>query len=192
MVRPGDLKYVDQNDDGVINNYDKVPFDFSNVPEITAGVNGGFSYKGFNFNMQWTGATHVDKMLEIEYRIPFTNAGKRGLLQYFYNDCWTPENQLEAKLPRASKNSMSWNSEPSTLWLRDASYLRLKTVSLSYTFQNKMWLKPLGIKSLELSLTGYNLLTFSPMDILDPESLATNNGGYPLVKNYSLGLNVNF
>ena len=142
--------------------------------------------------MQWTGATHVDKMLEIEYRIPFTNAGKRGLLQYFYNDCWTPENQLEAKLPRASKNSMSWNSEPSTLWLRDASYLRLKTVSLSYTFQNKMWLKPLGIKSLELSLTGYNLLTFSPMDILDPESLATNNGGYPLVKNYSLGLNVNF
>ena len=131
-------------------------------------------------------------MLEIEYRIPFTNAGKRGLLQYFYDDCWTPENQLGAKLPRASKNSMAWNSEPSTLWLRDASYLRLKTVALSYTFQNKKWLKPLGIKSLELSLTGYNLLTFSPLDILDPESLATNNGGYPLVKNYSLGLNVNF
>ena len=192
QVCPGDAMYADLNGDMIVDSKDKMTHGYTKNPEYIFGLISGFSYKGFNFNMQWTGATHVDKMLEIEYRIPFTNAGKRGLLQYFYNDCWTPENQLEAKLPRASKNSMSWNSEPSTLWLRDASYLRLKTVSLSYTFQNKMWLKPLGIKSLELSLTGYNLLTFSPMDILDPESLATNNGGYPLVKNYSLGLNVNF
>ncbi len=192
QVYPGDCMYADLNGDNMVDSKDKMAYGYSQKPEYVFGLNGGFSYKGFNFNMQWVGATHVDKMLEIEYRIPYTNAGKRGLLQYFYDDCWTPENQTGAKLPRAAKTSMTWNSEPSTLWLRDASYLRLKTVSLSYTFIDKKWLKPLGIQSVELSFTGYNLLTFSPMDIMDPESLSTNNGGYPLVKNYSLGLNVNF
>lgn len=192
QVYPGDCMYADLNGDNIVDSKDKMTYGYTNKPEYVFGLNGGFSYKGFNFNMQWVGATHVNKMLEIEYRIPYTNAGKRGLLQYFYDDCWTPENQTGAKIPRPSKTSMTWNSEPSTLWLRDATYFRLKTVSLSYTFMNRKCLKPLGIKSIELSLTGYNLLTFSPMDILDPESLATNSGGYPLVKNYSLGLNVNF
>lgn len=69
-------------------------------------------------------------MYDIEYRIPYTNAGKRGLLTYFYDGCWTPENQLGAVYPRPSEESESWNSEPSTLWLVDASYLRLKSLSL--------------------------------------------------------------
>lgn len=70
-----------------------------------SGLNAGFNYKGFNFSMQWSGATNVNKMLQIEYRIPFTNTGKRGLLEYFYKDCWTPENQLGAKYPRAAETS---------------------------------------------------------------------------------------
>ena len=53
-------------------------------------------------------------MYDIEYRIPYTNAGKRGLLTYFYDGCWTPENQLGAVYPRPSEESESWNSEPST------------------------------------------------------------------------------
>ena len=161
-------------------------------PEYVFGFNGGFSYKGFNFSMQWSGATHVNKMLQVEYRIPFTNAGKRGLLDYFYKQGWTEENQLGAKYPRAAETSETWNSENSTLWLKDASYIRLKTLTIGYTFTNKRFLKAIGAKSLGLSLNGYNLLTFSPLDILDPESLGNNVGAYPLVKVYSVGVNLNF
>ena len=191
-VYPGDAMYADKNGDGIVDGYDKMTAGYSERPEYTFGLNTGFKYKGFNFSMQWTGATHVNKMMEIEFRIPFTNAGKRGLLQYFYDNCWTVENQENATLPRAAETSESWNSEASTLWLRDASYLRLKTLTLGYTFTKKQFLKAIGAESLGISFTGYNLLTFSPLKEMDPESLATNNGGYPIVKTYNIGLNINF
>ena len=101
------------------------------------------------------------------------------------------ENQ-DGTLPRAAETSEVWNSEPSTLWLRDASYLRLKTVTFGYTFPGKGWLKAVGVKSLNISFSGYNLLTFTGLDFIDPESLTDRNGAYPLVKIYSLGLNLTF
>ena len=142
--------------------------------------------------MNWVGATNVSRMYDIEYRIPFTNAGKRGLLTYFYDGCWTPENQLDAVYPRASETSESWNSEDSTLWLVDASYVRLKSLNLGYTIRDNRFLKKLGINSLGLTFSGYNLLTFSPLKYLDPESDPDRFGAYPLVKTYSFGLNLNF
>lgn len=190
-VYPGDAMYADLNKDGHVDADDKMVTGFSNRPEYIFGLNGGFDYKGFSFSMQWIGATNVNRALEIDYRIPFTNAGGRGLLQYFYDDCWTPENP-NGTLPRAAETSEAWNSEMSTLWLRDASYIRLKNITLGYTFKGEKLKSKLGIQSLGLSLSGYNLLTFSPFDIMDPESVATNTGKYPLVKVYSLGLNVNF
>lgn len=191
-VYPGDAMYADLSGNGVVDGDDRMTTGFSERPEYIFGLNAGIDYKGFNFSMQWSGATNVNKMLEIEYRIPFTNAGKRGLLQYFYENSWTEENKLNATLPRAAETSEAWNSEKSTLWLRDASYIRLKTISVGYTFSNKRFLKAIGANSLGLSLNGYNLLTFSPLDILDPESLGNNTGSYPLVKIYSLGVNINF
>ena len=171
--------------------YKTVESAVSTRPEYVFGLNAGFNWKGLNFSMQWTGATHVNKMMEIEYRIPYTNAGGRGLLQYFYDDCWTPEHQT-GTLPRAAEKSEVWNSSASTLWLRNARYLRLKTLSVGYTFSNSKRLASVGIKKLGISLTGYNLLTFTPLDFIDPESLTNNNGAYPLVKVYSVGLNVTF
>ena len=191
-VYPGDAMYADLNGDNIVDGDDRMTTGYSERPEYVFGFNGGFSYKGFNFSMQWSGATHVNKMLQVEYRIPFTNAGKRGLLDYFYKQGWTEENQLGAKYPRAAETSETWNSENSTLWLKDASYIRLKTLTIGYTFTNKRFLKAIGAKSLGLSLNGYNLLTFSPLDILDPESLGNNVGAYPLVKVYSVGVNLNF
>lgn len=191
-VAPGDCMYADLNGDKVVDGNDRMTTGYAERPEYVFGLNAGFNYKGFNFSMQWSGATNVNKMLQIEYRIPFTNTGKRGLLEYFYKDCWTPENQLGAKYPRAAETSETWNSENSTLWLRDASYIRLKTISIGYTFSKKRFLKAIGANTLGLSISGYNLLTFSPLDIMDPESLGNNNGSYPLVKIYSLGININF
>lgn len=191
-VYPGDCKYADKNDDGVVDGRDKMVAGYSQTPEYVFGLNGGFSYKGFSLTMQWTGATNVSKPLGIEYRIPYTNAGGRGLLDYFYYGCWTEDNQLTAKYPRAAETSEVWNSENSTLWLQDASYLRLKSLSLGYTFKGQKWMKTIGVGALEFLFTGYNLLTFSPMKIMDPETVAGNSGSYPLIKVYSFGLNVTF
>lgn len=190
-VYPGDAMYADLNGDNKVDGNDTMITGYGMTPEYVFGLNAGFSYKGFNFTMQWTGATNVDRLMEIEYRIPYTNAGGRGLLKYFYEDCWTLDNQ-NGTLPRAAETSESWNSQSSTLWLRDASYLRLKNVSLGYTFSGNRFLKSIGISSLNLSLTGYNLLTFTPLDFADPESNPSNEGAYPLVKVYSFGLNINF
>lgn len=191
-VYPGDAKYADLNDDMIVDGNDKCVAGYSTNPEYTFGFNAGFNWKGFNFSMNWVGATNVSRMYDIEYRIPFTNAGKRGLLTYFYNECWTPENQLGAKYPRPSEESESWNSEDSTLWLVDASYLRLKSLNLGYTITKGKLLDKLGISSLGLTFSGYNLLTFSPLKYLDPESNPDRMGDYPLVKLYSLGLKLNF
>lgn len=191
-VYPGDAMYADLNNDGIVDGNDKCVAGYANRPEYTFGINAGFEWKGFSFSMQWTGAKNVNRMYDIEYRIPFTNAGTRGLLKYFYDGCWTPENQQGAIYPRPSEDSESWNSDDSTLWLADASYLRLKSVNMGYTFRNRAFLKKLGISSLGLTFSGYNLLTFSPMKYLDPESDPNRFGDYPLVKTYSFGLNLNF
>lgn len=191
-VYPGDAMYADLSGDGVIDGNDKCVTGYSERPEYIFGLNAGFNWKGLSFSMQWTGATHVDKMLDIEYRIPFTNAGKRGLLTYFYEGCWTPENQKDAIYPRPAEVSESWNSDNSTLWLMDSSYIRLKNVTLAYTLSNRNWLKKLGMQSLSFTLSGYNLLTFSSLKIIDPEGQTTRTGDYPLVKLYNLGLNINF
>jgi len=191
-VYPGDAMYADLNGDHVVDGNDKCVTGFATRPEYVFGMNMGFNWKGFDLSMQWVGSKNVNRMYEIEYRIPYTNAGKRGLLTYFYDGCWTEENQLGAVYPRASETSESWNSEPSTLWLADASYLRLKSLSLSYTLTGKKFLKKLGLTSLGFNFSGYNLLTFSPLKYLDPESNPDNYGEYPLIKVYSFGLNLNF
>ena len=191
-VYPGDAMYADLNGDHVVDGNDKCVTGFATRPEYVFGMNMGFNWKGFDLSMQWVGSKNVNRMYEIEYRIPYTNAGKRGLLTYFYDGCWTEENQLGAVYPRASETSESWNSEPSTLWLADASYLRLKSLSLSYTLTGKKFLKKLGLTSLGFNFSGYNLLTFSPLKYLDPESNPDNYGEYPMIKVYSFGLNLNF
>ena len=81
----------------------------------------------------------------------------------------------------------------SDLWVRDGSYLRLKNLTLGYNFTNNSTLKKLGISQLGIKLTGYNLLTFDKLDIMDPESITDwYNASYPVVKIYNLGVNITF
>ena len=190
-VFPGDCMYADLNDDGVVDGNDTMVYGFADRPEYMFGSNWKFYWKGFNLGLNWIAATNVDKMLEVEYRIPFTNSGNRGLLDYFYYDCWTTENP-NGTLPRAAEKSEAWNSAPSTLWLRDASYIRLKSAQFGYTFGRNKVFDRLGINSLNLSFTGYNLLTFTNLTFQDPETVSNNDGVYPLVKTYNLSLNINF
>lgn len=191
-VYPGDAMYADLSGDGIVDGNDKFVTGYSERPEYIFGFNAGFDWKNFSFSMQWTGATHVNKIYDIEYRIPFTNAGKRGLLTYFYDGAWTPENQLGAIYPRPAEESESWNSEASTLWLKDSSYLRLKSLNFGYTLRGYDFLKRIGANSLAITFSGYNLITFTPLKYIDPEGVTDRFGDYPLVKLYNFGLNLNF
>lgn len=190
-VQPGDAMYSDLSGDRIVDADDRMVTGYSNRPEYIFGILGGFEYKGFGFNMQWTGATHVSKLMEEDYRIPFTNAN-RGLLQCFVDESWTLENQKGATMPRLSKNMEAWNCSPSTLWLKDASYLRLKTVNLYYTLRDKKALNAIGVKSVNFTVSAFNLWTLTKLKLIDPEGITDNAGEYPLTKVYSLGVTVNF
>ena len=191
-VRPGDVMYADLNGDGEITDDDRMVTGYGFNPEYTFGLNAGFEWKGFTFSMQWVGAMNVNRYIYESYQKPFTEVGKRGLLSYHYENSWTFDNQ-SGTLPRPSgiQDYNAWNYMPSTKWLMDSSYLRLKNLTIGYTFRNP-GLKKAGIGSLGLTLSGYNLVTFTGLKFVDPESQPNNVGAYPLVRLYSLGININF
>ena len=198
-VYPGDAMYADLNEDGIIDGLDAKIDGYPDRPEYVFGSNWKFGYKGFNLTLNWVAATNVNRVLNADYRIPFTNSGHRGLLQYFADNCWIPDDndwapgREDGTLPRFTKTNYPWNSMNSTLWTVDASYLRLKSASFGYTFSKGNILSKLGISSLNLMFTGYNLLTFSQMKLQDPEAnSSSSDGDYPLVKTYNLAVNVTF
>ena len=198
-VYPGDCMYKDLNDDGKVNGLDKMYTGYPDRPEYVFGSNWKFGYKGFNLALNWIAATNVSRVWNADYRIPFTNSGHRGLLQMFAERCWIDNDnpwapgREDGDLPRFTKTNYPWNSEDSTLWTVDASYLRLKSASFGYTFTKGRLIDKLGIGSVGLMFTGYNILTFSKMTLQDPEAKSSSSSGtYPLVKTYNLALNINF
>ena len=198
-VYPGDCMYEDLNDDHIIDGNDMMIDGYPDRPEYVFGSNWKFGWKGFNLNLNWVAATHVNREWNMDYRIPFTNSGHRGLLTYFAENCWIPDDndwapgREDGTLPRFTKTNYPWNSMDSTLWTVDSSYLRLKSASFGYTFSNNKFFRKLGISSLGLMFTGYNLLTFSKMKLQDPEARSDDSDGqYPLVKTYNIALNISF
>ena len=208
-VYPGDCMYadiggkLDENGnpvpDGIIDGRDKMYTGYPDRPEYIFGSNWKFGWKGFNLQLNWVAATNVNRVWNADYRIPFTNSGHRGLLQMFAENSWIDNDnpwapgREDGTLPRFTKTNYPWNSEDSTLWTVDASYLRLKSASFGYTFTKNKLFDKLGIGSVGLMFTGYNLLTFSKMTLQDPEAKSSDSDGtYPLVKTYNLALNINF
>jgi hypothetical protein len=198
-VYPGDCMYKDLNGDGKVDGLDKMYTGYPDRPEYVFGSNWKFNWKGFNMNLNWIAATNVNRVWNADYRIPFTNSGHRGLLQIFAENSWIDNDnpwapgREDGTLPRFTKTNYPWNSENSTLWTVDASYLRLKSASFGYTFSRNKFFDKLGIGSVSLMFTGYNLWTLSYMTLQDPEAKSSDSDGtYPLVKTYNLALNINF
>ena len=199
-VYPGDCKYVDKNDDGKIDGDDMMYAGYPDRPEYVFGSNWKFGYKGFNLSLNWVAATNVSRELTSDYRVPFTNSSNgRGLLTVFAENCWINNDnpwvpgREDGTLPRFTNLNCAYNSANSTLWVQDASYIRLKSASFGYTFSRNKFFDKIGIRSVGLMFTGYNLLTFSKMKLQDPEAnSSSSNGEYPLVKTFNLALNINF
>ena len=192
----GDCVYVDLNGDGMIDTNDMSrDFGFTDDPEYMAGLNLGFSWKGLDVSMQWTGAWNVSRNISSVFRTPFTDrqgANQGGLLEYMLDHTWTPENpDPNADYPRATFLRKANNYAESTLWEKDAKYLRLKNMQIAYNF-DLPFMKKLKLNTFQLALSGYNLLTFTPYFYSDPESRASNEPSYPLTKTYSLSLKLGF
>lgn len=190
VMKPGDLMYKDLNKDGVIDDKDKAVFGYSDTPEYTFGLTAGFNYAGFDFSMLWTGATHVTRRMNEDFTRPF-NTGNGPLMQFMIDECWTPERGQSADFPRLTQANKDHNSQVSSFWVRDASYLRLKNLEIGYSFKATA-LKKIGIESLRVYINGYNLLTFDGLDFIDPESKIGNANLYPNTRIFNCGVNINF
>ncbi len=193
-MKDGDAVYVDLNGDGKIDANDQAyGMGYTDDPEYTLGINLGFSWKKLSFNMQWTGAFNVSRMLDGNFRYPFysnTSKNQGGLLKYIYENSWTPQNQ-NAEYPRVTQLNYDNNYATSTLYEKDAKYLRLKTISVTYDFDFP-WMKSVGLNKLQLGVSAYNLLTFTPYIWGDPESRASTAPTYPLSRTVTASLKFGF
>ena len=191
-VGPGDVKYRDLNNDGRINEDDQCKIGHPTRPAYTFGLNYGAEYKGFFFSMNWTGAVERSLLLEEFFRIPFGINNNNALMQFHADNRWTPETAATATVPRFSTKTSAYNSQTSSLWVKNGNYLKLKTVTLGYNFRHLAGLKKIGISELSVKLSGYNLLTFDKFKIMDPECTPGLTDSYPINKIYNLGVNITF
>ena len=199
QLQPGDVKYIDVNQDGVIDDYDMVPIGYTPVPEIIYGFSFGAQYKGFDFSILFQGADNVSIKYFGRSMWPFAKGEESA--KSLIKERWTQERYEAGEkitFPRLSLNpngETDHNYRPSTLWIRDASYLRLKNLEVGYTFTGG-FVKRLNLNSVRLYFNGSNLFTWTDVVDLDPEAPSRSGNveinTYPLQKVYNIGLNINF
>lgn len=186
---PGDIKYKDVNNDGVINQLDQAPIGKPYVPEIVYGFGFTVGYKAFDFSMFMQGAARTSFFIEPDKISPFIN--ERNALTIVANNHWSENNpDPYAFWPRLSTTAISNNEQDSTWWLRDGDFLRLKSVEFGYTLPESESGFFSGLNT-RLYFTGLNLLNFSKFDLWDPE-MAGNGLGYPPQRVFNLGVQLKF
>ena len=187
----GDLRFKDVNNDEVIDARDKVRQDKPAIPEIMYGINATVSYKNWDLSMLWQGAARV-------WQYTFMEAGIIGnFTKDYYDNRWTPDN-TNAPYPKVYNRDATptgGGDYRNTFWLDNASYLRLKNIALSYSLPKSM-LERLGMDEVRFSVSGYNLLTFTGIKNIDPETTDNSQGwsawNTPQSKVINLGINLTF
>jgi len=186
---PGDIKYTDINNDGVINENDQVPIGKPTVPEIVYGFGVSAVYKNFDFSIFMQGSARSSFFINPNDISPFVN--ERNALSIIANNHWSEDNpDPNAFWPRLSTYEIQNNQKTSTWWLRDGDFLRLKSLEIGYTIPEN-WGSVFSTANVRLYLTGLNLFHFSKFDLWDPE-LAGNGLGYPLQRVVNVGAQVKF
>ena len=190
-VRPGDIKYVDINCDGVIDAKDRKPIGYTNVPEIVYGFGLNARWKGFDVSVFFQGVGNVNFSTNSSMLMGFTPSkpAESNVFSALEGNYWTPEN-TDAKYPRLTIGQNTNNSVTSDFWMVDGSYIRLKNAELGYTLPKKTTSK-MKLTNLRFYLSGTNLLTFSGFKLWDPD-LQTGASNYPNSMILNLGLNLAF
>ena len=195
----GDIKYTDVNGDGVITNADMVPIGYPTSPEIIYGFGVSLGHKGFDFSVFfqglgresfWIDASSAYNTSQNRYgTAPFVNNGQ--LLKAYSDSHWSEDNRdIYALYPRYSAYENKNNTQVSTWWMRDGSFLRLKQMEFGYTLPQKLTNK-IHIDNLRVYFQGNNLLCWSKFKLWDPE-LAGEGFNYPIQRTFNIGVNVTF
>lgn len=187
---PGDIRYVDLNGDQAIDANDAGPIGKTNMPERFYGINLGLNWKNFDFTCLFQGAAGSNVMLSDQAAYEFVE-GRNVLRQHLGR--WTPETAATATHPVLHYGFNNNNHRPSSFFLKDASYTRLKNAEIGYTVKNFKLAKNLRFNSLRVYANGMNLITWDKIGgSFDPETRSGSGNNYPQQKVYNFGMSVNF
>ena len=185
-VRPGDLKYRDQNGDGVIDKQDRVKMFGSSTPLLTFGFGLHAGYKNFKVYADFQGVTGVTiDLLDSPLYQPLVS--NTTISQTFLNRevTWAPGREAYATMPRLTTVENPNNYQANSLWYRDGSFIKLRNVGISYTIPKKA----LRLCDATVSLTGTNLFSLDNIHFADPEQLGAY---YPSMRVFWAGIKFNF
>lgn len=194
----GDIKYKDINRDGIIDEQDIVPIGYPTTPEIIYGFGFSVGYKAFDFNCFFQGSARSSFFIDPLRITPFAQpydpdnelGGKQAnnaLLQVIANNHWSESNQnMYAFWPRLSDTAISNNNQSSTWWLRDGTFLRMKSAEIGYTLPKRLTGKA-KLENLRIYVSGTNLFNISKFKIWDTE-MGNNGLGYPVQRVFNVGI----
>ena len=187
-LKPGDIKYQDVNDDGVINSDDKIAIGYSTTaPEIYYSFHLGAEWKGLGVDAMFQGTANYSAVLNTK-AMYWPTLDSSNLSTYYYENRWTPGN-TNARFPRLTSEKNANNHQTSTVWVVDRSFLKLRNLEVYYKLPKNLMKKSGFVKNAKLYIRGIDLLCFDGMDVVDPESYGTTA---PLNKSVVFGLNIGF
>lgn len=186
-VSPGDIKFKDQNDDNKINEQDKIALGYNNVcPEIVYAMNVNLEYKGIGIDANFQGVANYSAILNTASLFwPLRN--NTTISNYYFENRWTPENQ-DVLFPRLSTTQNQNNYSTNSVWIKDRSFLKLRTCELYYRFPEKSLLK-YKITKAKIYARGMDLYSFGNIKVVDPESIGIS---LPLSASINIGINLGF
>ena len=186
-IRAGDIKYADIGGpagvpDGIIDGYDRMPIGNPSTPDLFGGLHAGLKYKGFDVDIVFQGATGNTVYLGGNYFQAFQNNGQVGPIAL---GRWTPENEENATYPRLSSKDNLNNYQYSDFWMRDGSFVKLRSLELGYSVPAALF-KKLHVETFRFFINGTNLFSLDKIPYGDPESLT----GYPVLRTVTAGVNI--
>ena len=193
-AKPGDIRFVDKNGDGMITNEDR-QFTGSPYPDFSYGFSFNASYKGFDLNLFMQGVQGNKLFNALKYTNMNASVGTNYNMLSDILNAWTPENP-NSNIPRINASDANGNYGTTSDWyIENGSYLRIKNVTLGYTLPGALT-KQVGLNSLRVYVTANNLYTFTKYKGFDPEvgmdQYGIDAGRYPQARSILVGLNVNF
>ena len=201
-VYPGDIKYKDVNNDGVINDDDIVPLSYSNTPEIQYGFAAEVKWKHLSVSALFEGTGHSTFFYGGTGFYPFAWEATGNLLTIAadQNNRWTPREfsgtasteNPDARFPRLTYGENRNNNRASTFWLANNRYLRFKNLTIRYSFIHPWLNKTLGISNIDASFIVNNICTWDNIKLWDPGQVASNGAAYPIQRTYTLQFNISF
>jgi len=187
--KPGDVKYVDYNGDGVIDEFDRVFLGHPTIPEITYGLGLSAEYKGFDLSVLFQGADRVSFFANPK---TFSEVRRGNVYDFMVDNYWSEANpDLQADFPRLGIGEQTNNYTNSDKWLQNGKYIRLKQAEFGYTLPTNM-VRKFGIGSVRFYTNGVNLFTISPFKWWDAESKSSNGAYYPIQRVFNFGVEVKF